>query len=91
MIMTRTSQDVDITNVARAQIANEAHADLFVRVHADGSDNSSTTASTSFIRPRSKAGPTTSRPLPRRRHLSPRESSSPRQERRTGASTRAAT
>ena len=35
VIMTRTSDDVDVSNVQRAQIANEARADLLVRVHAD--------------------------------------------------------
>ena len=39
VVMTRTSQDVDISNIQRAQIANEASADLFVRVHADGADD----------------------------------------------------
>lgn len=42
VIMTRTSQDVDISNVERTQIANQAHADLYIRIHADGSDSSST-------------------------------------------------
>lgn len=42
VVMTRTSQDVDISNVQRAQIANQAHADLFIRIHADGSDSSAT-------------------------------------------------
>ena len=42
VVMTRTTQDVDLSNIARAKIANEAHADLFVRIHADGTDNSST-------------------------------------------------
>ncbi len=40
VVMTRTTQNVDISNIQRAQIANEAKADLFVRVHADGSSNS---------------------------------------------------
>ena len=39
VVMTRTTQDVNISNIQRAQIANQAGADLFVRVHADGSDN----------------------------------------------------
>jgi N-acetylmuramoyl-L-alanine amidase len=42
VVMTRTSQDVDISNVQRAQIANQAHADLFIRIHADGSDSNAT-------------------------------------------------
>jgi N-acetylmuramoyl-L-alanine amidase len=40
VIMTRTTQDVDISNIERAQIANAAGADLFVRIHADGNSNS---------------------------------------------------
>jgi N-acetylmuramoyl-L-alanine amidase len=39
VVMTRTTQDVDLSNVQRAQIANQAGADLFVRLHADGSGN----------------------------------------------------
>jgi N-acetylmuramoyl-L-alanine amidase len=42
VVMTRTTQNVDISNIQRAQIANKAGADLFVRIHADGSDESST-------------------------------------------------
>ena len=43
VVMTRTTQQVSLSNIQRAQIANKAGADLFVRVHADGSDNSATT------------------------------------------------
>ncbi|GAB4274832.1 MAG: hypothetical protein Kow0056_03680 [Coriobacteriia bacterium] len=36
VVMTRTENDVDISNRERALVANEAGADLFVRVHCDG-------------------------------------------------------
>lgn len=36
VVMTRTSQEVDVSNSERAQIANRAGAHLFVRIHADG-------------------------------------------------------
>jgi N-acetylmuramoyl-L-alanine amidase len=41
VVMTRTSENVDISNSERAQIANKAGADLFVRIHADGNADSS--------------------------------------------------
>jgi len=41
VVMTRTVNDVDIVNSKRAAIANKAHADLFIRIHADGSPDSS--------------------------------------------------
>ncbi|MGG1678134.1 N-acetylmuramoyl-L-alanine amidase [Neobacillus sp. NRS-1170] len=37
VIYTRTSHNVNLSNRDRAEIANENHADLFIRVHADGS------------------------------------------------------
>ncbi|HEY3373470.1 MAG TPA: N-acetylmuramoyl-L-alanine amidase [Candidatus Aquicultor sp.] len=41
VIMTRESNNVTIGNVQRAQVANNAHADLFVRVHQDSSTDRS--------------------------------------------------
>lgn len=41
VVMTRTTNDVNISNSRRAQIANDAHADLFVRVHCDSSNSGS--------------------------------------------------
>jgi N-acetylmuramoyl-L-alanine amidase len=47
--MTRTRQGgVSMGNVARARIANRAHAALFVRIHCDGSGNHSRHGTTIF-------------------------------------------
>jgi len=41
VIMVRTSHDVNMSNGERAAVANDAGADVFIRIHANGSEDSS--------------------------------------------------
>ena len=49
VIMTRETNDVNITNSERAIFANENNANLVIRIHADGSDDSSVTGASLHI------------------------------------------
>ncbi len=39
VVLTRETNDVDISNIERAAAAQQAQADAFIRLHANGSDN----------------------------------------------------
>lgn len=49
VLMTRETHDVNISNKERAIFANENNADMVVRIHADGSNNSGVTGASILI------------------------------------------
>lgn len=48
VVMTRTSHDVNISNSERAAVANDAHANAFIRIHADGAEDTSVHGATTI-------------------------------------------
>ena len=49
VIQIRRTNDVNISNAERAQVANEAHADAFIRIHADAADDAPTASGATTI------------------------------------------
>lgn len=49
VIMTRETHDVNISNMERATLANNKNANMVIRIHADGSDNTSITGASLLV------------------------------------------
>ena len=49
VIMTRDSHNVNISNMERATFANDKNANMVIRIHADGSDDTSITGASILI------------------------------------------
>lgn len=49
VVMTRTEQDVSLSNIDRAEIASEAGAHITVRIHANGSEDPSVSGALTMI------------------------------------------
>lgn len=49
VVMTRETNDVNVSNVERAEIANKANADMTIRLHCDSIDNSGKTGSVLIV------------------------------------------
>ena len=48
VLMIRETNDVDISNAERATMANDGGADVFIRIHADGSENTEAKGATAL-------------------------------------------
>ena len=49
VVMVRTTNDVNISNVERATMMNDAGVDLCIRIHADGSENASVNGASMLV------------------------------------------
>ncbi len=79
--MVRTSQDVNIANSKRAEIANDAEADLFIRLHCDGNDKRSMMGLSTLVPASNKW----TRPIVGEQHARREATCTRRSSRQTGA------